>query len=114
MECCTFLFIYLLVHTSIQQVRRENANDAGTARQRGPAREAVERPWRNALAANHPVVLIVLVVIVEAELLHNRGWDALQVDKRLFTGSPNRPSLCLVRPPSIRRSLAAWGGIGPI
>jgi len=24
-ECCTFLFIYLLVHTSIQQVRRENA-----------------------------------------------------------------------------------------
>jgi len=91
LECCTLLFIYLLVHTSIQQVRRENANDAGTARRRGAAREAVERPWRNALAPNHPVVLIVLVVIVEAELLHNRGSDALQVDERLFTGSPTVP-----------------------
>merc|ERR1719309_1251931 len=106
MECCTFLFIYLLVHTSIQQARRENANDAGTARRRGPAREAVERPWRNALAPNHHVVLIVLVVIVEAELLHNRGEDALQVDDRLFTGSPNRPSLCLVRPGGLGRHWA--------
>ena len=69
-----------------------------------------ETRWR----PTTPIVLIVLVVIVEAELLHNRGEDALQVDERLFTGSPNRPSLCLVRPPSIRRSLAAWGGIGPI
>jgi hypothetical protein len=51
----------------------------------------MERPWRNALAPNHPIVLIVLVVIVEAELLHNRGEDALQVDDRLFTGSPTVP-----------------------
>ena len=45
-----------------------------------------ETRWR----PNHPVVLIVLVVIVEAEL-HNRGSDALQVDERLFAGSPTVP-----------------------
>ena len=51
MECCTFLFIYLLVHTSIQQVRRENANDAGTARRRGAGGQGRE-PRRNALASD--------------------------------------------------------------
>ena len=64
MECCTFLFIYLLVHTSIQQVRRENANDAGTARQRGAGGQGRE-PRRNALASDR---LDKAMLVFEAEL----------------------------------------------
>ena len=64
MECCTFLFIYLLVHTSIQQVRRENANDAGTARRRGAGGQGRE-PRRNALASDR---LDEAMLVFEAEL----------------------------------------------
>jgi hypothetical protein len=59
-----FLFIYPLVHTSIQQVRRENANDAGTARRRGAGGQGRE-PRRNALASDR---LDEAMLVFEAEL----------------------------------------------
>ena len=65
MECCTFLFIYLLVHTSIQQVRRENANDAGTARRRGAGGAEVESRGETRWQTT---CLDELVLVFEAEL----------------------------------------------
>ena len=65
MECCTFLFIYLLVHTSIQQVRRENANDAGTARRRGAGGAEVENRGETRWQTT---CLDELVLVFEAEL----------------------------------------------
>ena len=70
MECCTFLFIYLLVHTSIQQVRRENANDAGTARRRGAGGRGRE-PRRNALASDLSGLKAMLVFEAELPVLES-------------------------------------------
>merc|ERR1719504_476389 len=83
-ECCTFLFIYLLVHTSIQQVRRENANDAGTARRRGGrGRE----PRRNALASDLSGLEAMLVFEAELPVLESL---ALLVELAALLGQPPR------------------------